>query len=101
MGHSGVKFIIEKISKSLESEYQVHELREKVIERHGTGDKPPVKIDQAIIDDARKVGREGLLTNMVLFDMNKKEAKELATRNLLEYRSTGEPANKLPQAATE
>ena len=67
-------------------------MRDKVIDRHGIGEKPPVKIDQAIIDDARKVGREGLLTNMVLFDMNKKEAKELATRNLLEYRSTGEPA---------
>ena len=40
-----------------------------------------------MIDDAKKVGREGLLTNMVLFDMNKQEAKELAQRNLLEYRA--------------
>ena len=40
MGHSGVKFIIEKISKSLESEYRVHEVREKIIDR--TINKPAV-----------------------------------------------------------
>ena len=45
MGHSGVKFIIEKISKSLESEYKVHEVREKIIQRTEHGEKPAVKID--------------------------------------------------------
>ena len=87
MGHSGVKFIIEKISRSLESEYQVSEVREKIMDRTINGEKKEIKIDEGLIADAHKMGREGLLTNMVLFDMNKQEAKELASRNLLEYRS--------------
>lgn len=87
MGHSGVKFIIEKISRSLESEYQVHEVRDKIMDRSINGEKKEIKIDEGLIADAHKMGREGLLTNMVLFDMNKQEAKELASRNLLEYRS--------------
>lgn len=91
MGHSGVKFIIEKISKSLESEYKVLEVREKIIDRTMNGEKPAVRIDQGLLEDARKMGREGILTSMVLYDMNKSEAKEMATRNLLEYRSTNEP----------
>ena len=100
MGHSGVKFIIEKISHSLESEFQVHEVREKIMDRKPiNGEKPAVKIDVALIEDARKMGREGVLTNMVLFDMNKKEAKELATRNLLEYRSTTEVAKPSTEGA--
>ena len=53
------------------------------------GKKSEVRIDEGLIADARKMGREGILTNMVLFDMNKQEAKELAQRNLLEYRSAG------------
>lgn len=79
MGHSGVKFVIEKISKSLESEFRVNEGREKIIERHGlNGERAPVKIDQGLLDDAKKMGREGILTSMVLFDMNKKEASDMA-----------------------
>lgn len=35
MGHSGVKFIIEKISSSLESEFQVKEVRDKIMQRQG------------------------------------------------------------------
>ena len=42
------------------------------------GEAPKVTIDQGIIDDAKRVGREGILTSMVLYDMNKQEAKELA-----------------------
>lgn len=88
MGHSGVKFIIEKISQSLESELQVREVRDKIMHRQlPSGEKAPVQIDPALIEDARKMGREGILTSMVLFDMNKQEAKEMATRNFLEYRS--------------
>ena len=33
MGHSGVKFIIEKVSSSLEKEYRVNEVRDKIMQR--------------------------------------------------------------------
>lgn len=33
------------------------------------------------------MGRQGILQSMVLYDINKDEAKELARKNLLEYRS--------------
>ena len=71
MGHSGVKFIIEKISRSMESEYQVHEVREKIMDRQICGQRREVKIDEGLIADARKIGREGILTSMLLHDMNK------------------------------
>ena len=45
------------------------------------------------------------MTSMVLFDMNKKEAKEMATKNLLEYKSTtadnNSTSDKTAEAASE
>ena len=87
----------------MEAEYQVHEVREKIMDRKiGGPNRPEVRIDEGLIADAHKIGREGILTNMVLYDMNKKEAKELASRNLLEYRSTGsaQPGSANPESST-
>ena len=88
MSHSGVKYIIEKISSSLEQEFKVKEVRDKIIDRT-LASKQGVQIDPDLIEDARRMGREGILTNMVLFDLNREEAKQMAQRNLLEYKTDG------------
>ena len=56
----------------------MREVRDKIMDRTIGGKKSEVRIDEGLIADARKMGREGILTNMVLYDMNKQEAKELA-----------------------
>jgi len=94
MSHTGVKFIIDKISASLEQEFKVKEIRDKIIDRTVT--EKSIPIDPGLIEEARRMGREGLLTNMVLFDMNREEAKQMAQRNLLEYRTDGKPGQKRP-----
>lgn len=52
--------------------------------------RPEVVIDRDLIDQARKVGRTGILTSMVLYDTNKKEVQDMNKKTLLEYRSIDE-----------
>lgn len=78
MSHSGVKYIIDKISTTLEQEFKVKEVRDKIIDRALTEKNGGVQIDPSLIEDARRMGREGILTNMVLYDMNREEAKSMA-----------------------
>lgn len=78
MSHSGVKFIIEKISVSLEQEFKVKEVRDKIIDRTIIEKDGGIRLDPELLEDARRMGREGILTNMVLFDMNREEAKQMA-----------------------
>jgi len=75
MSHSGVKFIIDKISCSLEQEFKVKEVRDKIIDRNLVEKEGGIRLDPELLEDARRMGREGILTNMVLFDMNREEAK--------------------------
>ena len=78
MSHSGVKYIIDKISTTLEQEFKVKEVRDKIIDRALTEKNGGVQIYPSLIEDARRMGREGILTNMVLYDMNREEAKSMA-----------------------
>lgn len=88
MGHSGVKFIIEKISRKLEQDFKVSaNVREKIMDRNLITEKQ-ISVDKELIKDAQKLGRRGIVQNMVLFDMDKREEKELNKKSLLEYRST-------------
>jgi hypothetical protein len=46
-------------------------------------------LNPSIIEQAKTMGRQGVLQSMVLYDINKKEALDMAKRNLLEYRTDG------------
>lgn len=53
MGHSGVKYIIEKVSLSIEQVTRVKEVRDKIMHRRPIDcEQPKVTIDQGLIDDA-------------------------------------------------
>lgn len=67
--------IIDKISCSLEQEFKVKEVRDKIIDRTIVEKEGGIRLDPELLEDARRMGREGILTNMVLFDMNREEAK--------------------------
>lgn len=52
MGHSGVKFIIEKISRKLEQEFKVSgNVREKIMDRNLINEKK-ISVDPELVKDA-------------------------------------------------
>lgn len=61
----------------------------EAVRRKLLNQRAPTTLNPDLLDQARTMGRQGVLQSMVLFDINKQEALDLAKRNLLEYRSDG------------